>query len=47
MAVVEETAQRPINPYGASKLMGERMIQDFAAAYGLRAVMLRYFKRVY
>src|SRR5215217_779305 len=29
----EDAAQRPINPYGASKLMVERMIQDFAAAH--------------
>ena len=39
----EDHAQRPINPYGASKLMVERMIADFAAAHGLRATTLRYF----
>ena len=33
----------PINPYGASKLMIERMIEDFAAAHGLRFARLRYF----
>jgi UDP-glucose 4-epimerase len=33
----------PINPYGASKLMVERMLQDAAQAYGLRSVALRYF----
>lgn len=33
----------PINPYGASKLMVERMLQDAASAYGLRSVALRYF----
>ena len=31
-----DTPQAPINPYGASKLMIERMLRDFAAAYGLR-----------
>lgn len=41
--IVEATPQNPINPYGASKLFGERMIHDFSAAYGLRAVILRYF----
>ncbi len=41
--ITEATPQHPINPYGASKLMGERMIQDYSAAYGLRAVILRYF----
>jgi UDP-glucose 4-epimerase len=33
----------PINPYGASKLMVERMLEDAAVAYGLRSVALRYF----
>lgn len=33
----------PINPYGASKLMVERMLADAAGAYGLRSVSLRYF----
>lgn len=39
----ERHPQRPINPYGASKLMVERMIDDFAGAHGLRAISLRYF----
>src|SRR5262249_34749844 len=39
----ETTRQAPINPYGATKLAGERMIQDFGAAYGLRSAILRYF----
>jgi UDP-arabinose 4-epimerase len=39
----EGAPQNPINPYGASKLMVERMLQDYAAAYGLRSVILRYF----
>lgn len=33
----------PINPYGASKLMVERILADAAPAYGLRSVALRYF----
>jgi UDP-glucose 4-epimerase len=33
----------PINPYGASKAMVERMLSDAAVAYGLRSVSLRYF----
>lgn len=33
----------PINPYGASKAMAERILADAAAAYGLRSVTLRYF----
>ncbi len=39
----ESHPQRPINPYGASKLMVERMLQDFHAAHGLNSVCLRYF----
>ena len=39
----EEHPKAPINPYGASKLMVERMLQDAASAYGLRSVALRYF----
>lgn len=33
----------PINPYGASKYLVERMLRDFDSAYGLRSVALRYF----
>lgn len=33
----------PINPYGAGKVMVERMLDDAASAYGLRSVALRYF----
>ncbi len=33
----------PINPYGASKMMSERMIMDVAAASSLNYVILRYF----
>jgi UDP-arabinose 4-epimerase len=41
--IPESHAQEPINPYGASKLMGERMLADFGAAHGLRSIALRYF----
>lgn len=39
----ENSPQRPINPYGASKLMVERMLADFGTAHGLRSIALRYF----
>jgi UDP-glucose-4-epimerase GalE len=39
----ETHPQAPINPYGWTKLMVERMLADFAPAYGLRYVSLRYF----
>jgi UDP-arabinose 4-epimerase len=41
--ITEDSAQHPINPYGASKLMAERIVLDFAAAHQLRYVLLRYF----
>jgi len=42
--LVDETAPTmPINPYGASKLMTERMLRDISAATGLRIAILRYF----
>jgi UDP-arabinose 4-epimerase len=41
--ITEQHPQRPINPYGASKLMIERMLQDFDTAHGLRSIALRYF----
>ena len=41
---IDEThPQWPINPYGWSKFMIERMVEDFSRARGLNAVMLRYF----
>jgi len=41
---IDEThPQAPINPYGWSKFMIERMIEDMARAHGLDAVILRYF----
>lgn len=39
----EQHPLQPINPYGSSKLMVERVLADCAAAYGLRAAALRYF----
>ena len=39
----EETATRPINAYGTSKLMTEWMLRDVAAVNPLRYVALRYF----
>jgi UDP-glucose 4-epimerase len=41
--VTEETECRPVNPYGETKLVGERMVQAAAAATGLRYANLRYF----
>jgi UDP-glucose 4-epimerase len=41
--LTEDLPLAPINPYGASKMMSERMITDLAAATDLNYVILRYF----
>jgi UDP-arabinose 4-epimerase len=43
LPIVEATPQFPINSYGASKLMVERMLADFDSAHGIRSTALRYF----
>jgi UDP-glucose-4-epimerase GalE len=43
LPITEEAAQRPINPYGRTKLIIEDMLADYAAAYGMNSVSLRYF----
>jgi UDP-glucose 4-epimerase len=42
-ALPEHFACDPINPYGASKWMIERVLKDFRSAYGLASFALRYF----
>lgn len=41
--LTEDHPQSPINPYGETKLMIERMLADYGNAYGLQSVSLRYF----
>ena len=41
--ITETLPQQPINPYGASKLMVERILADFDHAYDLKSVCFRYF----
>ncbi len=41
--LTEDHPQNPINPYGRSKLIIEWILQDFATAYDLKFVSLRYF----
>jgi UDP-glucose-4-epimerase GalE len=41
--ITEAHPQRPINPYGNTKLALERALADYGAAYGLKSVALRYF----
>ncbi|NVM21535.1 MAG: UDP-glucose 4-epimerase GalE [Desulfobacterales bacterium] len=41
--IPEDQPQKPISPYGRTKLMVEQILQDFGEAYGLESVSLRYF----
>ncbi len=41
--IAESHPQRPVNPYGESKLMVERILHWYDQAYGMKAACLRYF----
>lgn len=43
LPIREEAPQRPVNPYGNTKLCCEMMQRDFARAHGMGVVALRYF----
>lgn len=43
LPIDEAHPQRPVNPYGHSKLMIEQILSDYAHAYELRSIALRYF----
>ena len=46
LPVTEDSPTVPENPYGETKLMGERILADAATASDMTAVMLRYFNPV-
>ncbi|MBS1510802.1 MAG: UDP-glucose 4-epimerase GalE [Bacteroidetes bacterium] len=47
MVVTEETPQKPAeSPYGATKQMGERIVNDTVKNSGISAILLRYFNPV-
>jgi UDP-glucose 4-epimerase len=41
--VAEDAVTAPVNPYGVTKLVGESILKDLAAASNVRAIALRYF----
>jgi UDP-glucose 4-epimerase len=41
--ITEQMPQDPVNPYGMSKLMIERILADYSATYDIKSVALRYF----
>ncbi|UCD90431.1 MAG: UDP-glucose 4-epimerase GalE [Desulfobacterales bacterium] len=43
LPITEDHPSNPTNPYGASKIAVERMLQDCDSAYGLKYISLRYF----
>ncbi|MFM9905465.1 MAG: UDP-glucose 4-epimerase GalE [Pyrinomonadaceae bacterium] len=43
MPISETHIQKPVNPYGWSKFMSERIFEAYDTAYGLKFVSLRYF----
>ncbi|MEO2090463.1 MAG: UDP-glucose 4-epimerase GalE [Gemmataceae bacterium] len=43
LPLAEDHPQRPVNPYGNTKLAFEYMLRDYAGAYGLGFAALRYF----
>ena len=43
LPINELEEQKPVNPYGRSKLIVEQVLADYGAAYGIRSVSLRFF----
>ncbi|MEL6468758.1 MAG: UDP-glucose 4-epimerase GalE [Cyanobacteria bacterium J06623_4] len=41
--ILESAPQSPINPYGFTKLVVERILKDFDRAHGIKSVVFRYF----
>jgi UDP-glucose-4-epimerase GalE len=41
--ITEDLPKQPVSPYGATKHVCERMMDDFDSAHGIRSVRLRYF----
>lgn len=41
--IPENHPQAPINPYGQTKLMVEKILGDYERAYGLKSMIFRYF----
>src|SRR5690606_8911756 len=41
--LTEDSPQNPINPYGQTKLMIEKILKDYGQAYNFKSICLRYF----
>lgn len=43
LPMTEDHPKAPVNPYGETKLMCEKILADFGVAHGIRSISLRYF----
>ncbi len=43
LPIAEDDPQNPLNPYGETKYIMERMLEDYDAAYGIKFIGIRYF----
>jgi UDP-glucose 4-epimerase len=41
--IEEDDPKNPLNPYGETKYIMERMLEDYDAAYGIKFISIRYF----
>ncbi len=43
LPIAEDDPKNPLNPYGETKYIMERMLEDYDAAYGMKFMAIRYF----
>jgi len=43
LPIVEDDSKNPLNPYGETKYIMERMLEDYDTAYGIKFMSIRYF----
>jgi UDP-glucose 4-epimerase len=43
LPITEDDPKNPLNPYGETKYIMERMLEDFDSAYGMKFMAIRYF----
>ena len=43
LPIEESDPKNPLNPYGETKYILERMLEDYDAAYGMKFISIRYF----
>jgi len=43
LPITEDDPKNPLNPYGETKYIMERMLEDYDVAYGIKYIALRYF----